>query len=389
VKIRDRIKELRRVKAADLAPNPMNWRTHPKEQQDALKGLLAEIGYAGALLARELEDGSLQLIDGHLRAETTPDQHVPVLVLDVDEAEARKILATHDPLGAMAGRDDELLKMILETVETQSAAVQAMLDGLLPPVVEIPPKPDPGAKNHRGADLRKKWSVDTGQVWQIGRHRLMCGDSLSSSDVERLMDGASIDVTVLDPPFEMNEEWTVHIADPCIVFGQAKHMRMIPPDLWRFERIIDKITGHRSATTQVLHRHAFVCQCGTIKKLPDDKRATLPSIVEGEDRPEHPHQKQVDLLVEHLTHWTPPGQTLFDPFAGSGTSLVAAAKTGRTCYGMELSPEYVAVILERLTSMGLTASRVTDTLAADPDPSTSAPEPALAPTTDENQPLLF
>jgi hypothetical protein len=98
VKIRNRIKELRQVKAAELAPNPKNWRTHPQAQQDALRGILSEVGYADALLARELEDGSLLLVDGHLRAETTPDETVPVLVLDLNEAEADKLLLSLDPL---------------------------------------------------------------------------------------------------------------------------------------------------------------------------------------------------------------------------------------------------------------------------------------------------
>ncbi|HJU27891.1 MAG TPA: hypothetical protein VJ718_01895, partial [Candidatus Binataceae bacterium] len=71
--IRDRVRELRRVRARDLAPNPKNWRRHPKAQADALRGLLSEVGYADALLVRELADGRLMLIDGHLRAETTPD----------------------------------------------------------------------------------------------------------------------------------------------------------------------------------------------------------------------------------------------------------------------------------------------------------------------------
>src|SRR6187401_3568777 len=104
MQIRDRIRELRRVRAGDLIPNPRNWRTHPKAQQDALRGILAEIGYADALLAREIADppGGLMLIDGHLRAEVTPDSIVPVLILDVDEAEAIKILTTLDPLAAMA-----------------------------------------------------------------------------------------------------------------------------------------------------------------------------------------------------------------------------------------------------------------------------------------------
>jgi ParB-like chromosome segregation protein Spo0J len=128
--IRDRITELRRVRASDLRPNPRNWRTHPAEQRAALRGLIAEVGYADALLARELEDGSLMLIDGHLRAETTPDAIVPVLVLDLNEEEADKILLTLDPLAAMATRSDDKLRDLLEEVSTESAAVAALMDQL-------------------------------------------------------------------------------------------------------------------------------------------------------------------------------------------------------------------------------------------------------------------
>jgi hypothetical protein len=128
--VRDRIKELRRVRAAELRPNPRNWRVHPPQQQAALRGVLAEVGYADALLARELEDGSLMLIDGHLRAETTPESLVPVLVLDVDEAEADKILLTHDPLAGMATVSQEHLHTLLDEVRTESAALRGLLENL-------------------------------------------------------------------------------------------------------------------------------------------------------------------------------------------------------------------------------------------------------------------
>jgi ParB-like chromosome segregation protein Spo0J len=127
VKIRDRIRELRRVPANLLVPNPKNWRTHPKAQQDALRGVLAEVGMADAVLARELPDGSLMLIDGHLRAETIADAKVPVLVLDVTEAEADKLLATIDPLAAMAETDGAKFDELLRTVNTSSEALQQML----------------------------------------------------------------------------------------------------------------------------------------------------------------------------------------------------------------------------------------------------------------------
>jgi len=125
--IRNRVKSLRMVPASDLRPNPKNWRTHPKAQADALRGVLAEVGLADACLARELPDGSLMLIDGHLRAETLGDGEVPVLILDVNEAEADKILATLDPLAAMADSDAAKLDELLRGVDTGSEALQVML----------------------------------------------------------------------------------------------------------------------------------------------------------------------------------------------------------------------------------------------------------------------
>ncbi len=130
MEMRDRIRELRRVRAGDLLPNPKNWRTHPPGQQAALRGVLQEIGFADALLARETDTGQLMLIDGHLRAETTPDAFVPVLVLDVDEAEASKLLATLDPLAALAEVDQQKLQALLPEVQTSSAALQHLLDDL-------------------------------------------------------------------------------------------------------------------------------------------------------------------------------------------------------------------------------------------------------------------
>ena len=126
MQIRDRVRELRRVRAGDLTPNPKNWRTHPKAQADALRGILAEVGYADALLARELPDGSLILVDGHLRAETTPDQEVPVLVLDINEAEADKLLLSLDPLAALAETNAVALDALLREVDTGSEGLQQM-----------------------------------------------------------------------------------------------------------------------------------------------------------------------------------------------------------------------------------------------------------------------
>ena len=99
--IRDRVKELRRVPASQLLEHPRNWRRHPEAQSAAMRGVLAEIGFADAVIARETPDG-LMLIDGHLRRDVMGDQEVPVLVVDVTAEEADKMLLTLDPLAMMA-----------------------------------------------------------------------------------------------------------------------------------------------------------------------------------------------------------------------------------------------------------------------------------------------
>jgi len=127
---RDRIKELRRVRAGDLIPCPWNWRQHPIEQREALLAVLIEVGYAGACLARETEEG-LELIDGHMRAEMDLDQEVPVLVLDVTEAEAKKLLATLDPLTGMATENAEAKRQLLGELDVQEASLRKMIAEML------------------------------------------------------------------------------------------------------------------------------------------------------------------------------------------------------------------------------------------------------------------
>jgi hypothetical protein len=167
--IRDRIRELRRVPAGELRPNPRNWRTHPEAQREALRGLLAEIGYAGALLARELDDGSLQLIDGHLRAETTPEAVVPVLVLDVSAAEADKILLTHDSVAALAETDHEQLAALLAEVEFISPGVEELLNGLARTAYEMD-----------GQSPQEYVEVAIPESWQIV---VECGDEADQREL--------------------------------------------------------------------------------------------------------------------------------------------------------------------------------------------------------------
>ncbi len=127
--IKDRVVELRRVKASELKPHPKNWRFHPPSQRAALRGVLREVGFAGVILARQVR-GKYQIIDGHLRQEEAGDEEVPVLILDVTAKEAELLLATYDPLSAAAEADQEKLHEILTIAETSNQDVRDFLDAI-------------------------------------------------------------------------------------------------------------------------------------------------------------------------------------------------------------------------------------------------------------------
>jgi hypothetical protein len=143
--IRNRIKGHRRVRAGDLVPHELNFRLHPKHQRAALQALYAEIGFARSLLAYELPDGRLKLLDGHLRRDLDPDMEVDVEILDVNDEEARALLLSIDPLAALAETEEQIHRRLLEITPTDSqeleAAWQATVEGHLAAVSGPPSAP--------------------------------------------------------------------------------------------------------------------------------------------------------------------------------------------------------------------------------------------------------
>ena len=121
--VRNRIKGHRRVRAGDLVPHELNPRLHSEAQRAALAALYAEIGFARSLLAYELPDGRLKLIDGHLRQNLAPDMEVDVEVLDVSDAEARALLLSLDPLAQLADYDGTTLDRLRAVTSTDSDAI--------------------------------------------------------------------------------------------------------------------------------------------------------------------------------------------------------------------------------------------------------------------------
>ena len=410
MKIRDRVVELRRVRAADLLPNPKNWRTHPKAQQEALRGILAEVGYADALLARETPEG-LQLIDGHLRAEITPDVEVPVLILDVTEAEADKLLLSLDPLAAMAEGDADALRTLLAQVETDSDAVQKMLDGIAKEYGAQPgPKPldDPGPNLEKAEELRKQWGVELGQLWTLGEHRLLCGDSTNPTDVARLMNGKKAILFATDPPYLVGYDGTNHPGtkasekraslntDWSSTYGTtwdeadseqnsdlyerfikaAVDVAILPNAAWycwhasRRQRMVEEAWEKNGAFVHqqiiwskpnrpILTRSWYLwahepCFFGWLKgKKPPKETAEYGRTVweidtlSNAERPDHPTPKPLDCFSIPMRQHTKVGDICYEPFSGSGSQIIAGEREGRRVYAMEISPAYVAVTLER------------------------------------------
>lgn len=388
--IRDRVVALRRVRAAELLPNPRNWRRHPERQRAALGGLLREIGYADALLARETPAG-LELIDGHLRREATPEAVVPVLVLDLDDAEAGKLLATLDPLAALADTDAAALQALLETVRTEDAGLAALLRSLGQQAgngagrtdVDDVPEPPAAAVSERG------------DLWLLDGHRLLCGDSTQSTIVSRLMAGRLAALVYTDPPYGVDYDGgtkaRARLAGDADVFlyGPACQMAAEFTDdaaalyLWhagvkgiaaaaaaaaagweiRCELIWNKNHAQFGAlSAHYKQKHEPVYYCVKRGHAPrwfgPANEVTVWDCDRSARNDYHPTQKPVALAVRAIRNSSALGDIVLDLFAGSGSTLIGAHEVGRRCYAMEICECYVDVAVKRWEAFTGQAARL-------------------------------
>lgn len=389
MQIRDRIKDLRRVKASTLRPDPKNWRTHPKAQADALRGILAEVGYVDALMARELPDGSLQLVDGHLRAETTPDMEVPVLVVDLNDEEAAKVLTTFDPLSAMAESNKEQLKSLLQSVETQNAELGKLLEQIAQDNrIELAEKaPGGGGDDFDTAPKEGPTRVQKGELWVLGEHRLLCGDSASAGDVKRLMGAERASLLVTDPPYNLSANWNglqtfrgnEQVANDdmgadwfqwaedvlqtlkdhalsvdcscywwhCMEFNPRREFKAMG---FSFNASIVWVKEHFNVGRADYHSQYEPCLYFSQGKRYWCGRRDLSDIWDArrvEELRQHPTQKPLSIISKCIENSSVHGDLILDGFCGSGTTLIAAERLGRRCFAMEIEPRYCDVILAR------------------------------------------
>ena len=178
-----------------LVANPANWRTHPGPQRDALRGSLAEVGWVQQVMVNQRTGF---VVDGHARVEEALSRHeptVPVLYVDLTPEEEAIVLATLDPIGAMAQRDDARLQELLSGLVVDDAGLAALLADL------APQGPKPGLTDPDDVPpLGEESNVHLGDLFALGDHRLMCGDSTKAEDVARLS-ASPADCLWADPPY--------------------------------------------------------------------------------------------------------------------------------------------------------------------------------------------
>lgn len=368
---RNRVLELRQVRAAELKQNPRNFRRHPERQSKALRGVLEEVGIAGALLAYNHPERGLELIDGHLRQEQGGVW--PVLVLDVTENEANILLATHDPIGMMAEQDAQTLRDLVAGLEVKNAELAAMLE-------ELSPEP-PAALGDPEAipDAPSKAVSQTGDLWLLGNHRVLCGDSTRADDVERLLGGDRATACVTDPPFAIMGSSTGVKNDPSLIRpffrifwnairqsgAQDVYMfcdwRSFPTihneaDGWDVKDVIvwDKMSGGMGNPYRRRHEFIVFARPATSDKKILARTTGVRSITDDDvwqckrqTNKEHFAQKPIEIVARCITNSSDSEDVIFEPCGGSGTTLIAAEQTDRKCYAMEISPEYADVIVKR------------------------------------------
>jgi DNA modification methylase len=407
--------------------NPANWRIHPKSQQDALAGALDQVGWVHQVLVNRR---SGFVVDGHARvalALSRGETSVPVLYVDLEPEEEALVLATLDPISAMAGRDDEKLHALLAEVTVDDASLRRLLAEMAGPKtghVDPDEVPEPSEEPY----------IKAGELWTLGDHRLLCGDATSPEDVARLLNGSAPTLLSTDPPYgvSLDPTWRDGVYNalgpaerPYMrVDGQPDAEAATPATRRRHART----QGHRNTTlsgdtrvdwsdafalvpslevgyvwhagvhaaevAQGLWRIGFeiVAQviwdkglfamgrswyhwahepCWVVRKpgIPNlylgtrDQstiwRAPSPKMIMGgstEEKYDHPAQKPVVLSEIPIRNHA---GDVYDPFAGSGTTIIAAERLGRRCYAIELDPRYAQVAIERWQAFtGRTAVRV-------------------------------
>ena len=378
------------TKPADqFQANALNYRKHPQRQRDAVNASLRELGWISTVVENRTTGN---LIDGHERVwqALANNEDVPYLQVELSEDEERLALAIFDPITNMAETDAAILDELLQDVNTGESALQELLATLAGDaglyVDNAPKGEDPGADVSKADELQAVWNVQPGDLWQLGAHRLICGDCTDEATVARVMGGEKADLGMHDPPYgvEMDKGFSGEAAfagkgKPIPRRQYSDNWDSKPPDtfdtilagsksiiLWGGNNFADKLPA--SSHWLVWDKNNTMPTFGDCELAWTniDRKSIKKYLYEyngliGKEKERfHPTQKPVGLYIAVLADYSGEGDVVADYYSGSGTTIIACEQLGRKCRAVELHPPYVAVALQRYMDMtGKTPTRIT------------------------------
>lgn len=376
-----------------LIPYVNNARTHSTEQVNKLRASLREFGFVNPVIV----DRDLNVIAGHGRILAAKEEKIPevpcVYVDYLTEAQKKAYILADNRMAMDAGWDEELLRVEIEAL--QAEAFDVSLTGFdEKEITDLFKDTDGTGAEDDDFDLsealEKAAFVERGDVWTVGRHRLMCGDATVEEDVLKLMDGKKANLILTDPPYGVS----FHSADGLSIQNDSiKGEEFYQFLLASFQNMVSVLEPGGAAyvfhadTEGLNFRRAFVdaglhlAGCciwvknslvlgrsdyqwqhepvlyGFLKNgkhswYSDRKQTTIWNFDKPKRNKNHPTSKPLDLLAYPIGNSTQANAIVLDTFGGSGSTLMACEQTNRICCTMELDEKYASVILRRYVEDG-------------------------------------
>lgn len=376
-------------KISDLTPYENNARTHSASQVDKIKASIEEFGFTNPVLV----DENLGVIAGHGRiiaAQEIGMDEVPTITLTgLTDAQRRAYIIADNKLALDAGWDDDLLKLELDALDDLGFDLELTgfsseeLADMDIGIEQLPAMTDEDAV----PEVPTNPVTKLGDVWLLGKHRVMCGSSVSIDQVERLCNGLKVDMWLTDPPYNVayeggtKEKLTIQndsmsdgdfrqflrdayvAADAAMKAGavfyiwhadlEGYNFRGAAQDAgWKVRQCLIWKKSTLVMGRQDYHWKHEPCLYGWKEGAghlwaADRKQTTILEFDKPSRNGEHPTMKPVELFEYQMLNNTKGGDIVLDSFGGSGTTIIAAEKNGRIGYAMELDPKYCDVIVKR------------------------------------------
>lgn len=374
----------------DLVAHARNARTHSPEQIEQIAAAITEWGFANPVLV----DEAGTIIAGHgrvLAARKLGLPEVPVMVARgwTDE-QKRAYLIADNKITLNGGWDDSLLRV--EFAELDASGFDLGKLGFTgPELAGIRDVRPAGLTDPEEAPEVPAVSVATrGDLWALGRHRLLCGDATDIEDVEELLDGAAPHLMVTDPPYGVNYDpsWRMDAAKKGLIgfapsamgtvandsrIGWLAAWKLFPGEvsyIWHASAFGSEVQDTIRAAdfeirSQIIwakssfaisrghyHWQHEACWYAVRKGKTghwngDRSQGTLWPIAHNKNETGHGTQKPIECMKRPIENNSKPGDSVYDPFLGSGTTIIAAEMTGRACLGIEIDPAYCDVSIQR------------------------------------------